>query len=227
MITAGPTREYLDPVRFLSNPSSGKMGYALAEEAQKQGAKVMLISGPVGAYCHTPPPMRVIPVTSAQQMYRAVMQHAKQTDILIMAAAVSDYRPEKTSPHKVKKRPGPMTIRLVRTPDILAALGKMKRARAQHPPEADQPPAEAAPLLVGFAAETQNLIKNARDKLLKKNCDLVVANQVGKNHQGFASDQNQVFLLDRDKNITRSPLTSKRLIARFILRHIKKLLSKR
>lgn len=223
LITAGPTREYIDPVRFLSNPSSGKMGYALAAEAARRGARVVLVSGPVtvGAPLGAPrskraqqaAPLRIIPIVSAQEMYRAVMKHAPKSDIIIMAAAVSDYRPKKFSAQKVKKRPGSMTLTLVRTPDILAALGKM-RAR------------QAAPLLVGFAAETNQVILHAREKLRQKNCDLIVANAVNQKNSGFASDFNQVFLIDRQGKIIKTPRLPKQKIARVIINMIERKLSK-
>jgi phosphopantothenoylcysteine decarboxylase/phosphopantothenate--cysteine ligase len=177
LVTAGPTREALDPVRFLSNPSSGRMGFALAEAARDRGARVTLISGP--SELPAPFDVRFVPIVSAEEMARAVDEHLDGVRVVIMAAAVSDQRPAESAPQKVKKQEGEELLRLVRTPDILAGLG----ARPQHP------------LLVGFAAETENLEQNARDKLARKNLDLIVANEVS---AGFAGEGNRVLLLGKD-----------------------------
>jgi phosphopantothenoylcysteine decarboxylase/phosphopantothenate--cysteine ligase len=177
LVTAGPTREALDPVRFLSNPSSGRMGFALAEAARDRGAKVTLIAGP------TELPdvagVNVVRVVSADEMASAVDQHLDGARVVVMAAAVADQRPAERSGQKVKKKDGDEMVRLVRTPDILAGLG----ARADRP------------LLVGFAAETENLEPNAREKLLLKNLDLIVANDVG---DSFGKGSSRVVVLDKD-----------------------------
>ena len=177
LVTAGPTREALDPVRFLSNPSSGKMGYALAEAARDRGAQVTLIAGPTAL-----PDVRdvqLVHIESAEDLARAVDQHVEQARVVVMAAAVADQRPVSRAPQKVKKTEGEELVRLVRTPDILAGLA----ARPEHP------------MLVGFAAETENVEQNARDKLSRKNLDLIVANDV---KEAFGSDSNRVVVLAKD-----------------------------
>jgi phosphopantothenoylcysteine decarboxylase/phosphopantothenate--cysteine ligase len=177
LVTAGPTREMLDPVRFLSNPSSGRMGWALAEAARDRGARVTLISGPV--QLPRPANVQVVDVISADDLARAVDSHLDGVRVVVMAAAVADQRPVSRAAHKAKKKPGEETLKLVRTPDILEGLG----ARPQHP------------LLVGFAAETENVEQNARDKLARKNLDLIVANDVA---DAFGKDSNRVLVLGKD-----------------------------
>src|SRR2546426_5943523 len=177
LVTAGPTREMLDPVRFLSNPSSGRMGWAIAEAARDRGARVTLISGPVEL--PRPANIQVVDVVSADDLARAVDSHLDAVRVVVMAAAVADQRPAARAAHKAKKKPGEETLKLVRTPDILEGLG----ARPQHP------------LLVGFAAETENVEKNARDKLARKNLDLIVANDVA---DAFGKDSNRVLVLGKD-----------------------------
>jgi len=181
VVTAGPTREPIDPVRFISNPSSGKMGYAIARVAARRGAEVTLVSGP--AELDDPPGMKVVRVETAEEMARAVDAAAGAFDLFIGAAAVSDYRPRTASPQKIKKRDGEETLVLARTPDILAGLG------ARHAGAKD------APVLVGFAAETDEVIARAREKLKGKRCDLVVANKVGSPGAGFGGDRNRVALV--------------------------------
>ncbi len=160
VITAGPTREALDPVRFLTNASSGRMGYALANEAAKRGARVILISGPTAL---TPPrKTRFVPVLSARDMLRAALRHARGADLIVGAAAVADWRPERPSAHKLKKNGrAAMSLRLVPNPDILKTLARRRKGRAR---------------LVGFALETQNLVPRAARKLKDKSLDLIVAN---------------------------------------------------
>src|SRR3954462_2554660 len=177
LVTAGPTREMLDPVRFLSNPSSGRMGWALAEAARDRGAEAPLIAGPV----ELPKPwgMRVLDVVSASDLAQAVDQQLDGVRVVVMAAAVADQRPAARAGQKVKKKPGKETIELVRTADILAGLG----ARPAHP------------LLVGFAAETENVERNAREKLSRKNLDLIVANDVA---DAFGKESNRVVVLGKD-----------------------------
>jgi phosphopantothenoylcysteine decarboxylase/phosphopantothenate--cysteine ligase len=181
VVTAGPTREPIDPVRFISNPSSGKMGYAIARVAANRGADVTLVSGPT--QLPDPPGVRTLRVETAEQMARAVELEASGVDIFVAAAAVSDYRPTVASPSKIKKREGGETLQLARTPDILAGLGERFAGKKD------------APVLVGFAAETEEVIARAREKLKGKKCDLVVANKVGGPGAGFGSDTNRVALV--------------------------------
>jgi phosphopantothenoylcysteine decarboxylase/phosphopantothenate--cysteine ligase len=181
VVTAGPTREPIDPVRFISNPSSGKMGYALAQVAARRGADVVLVSGPTALA--DPEGVRVVRVTTAEEMAQAVEAEVEAMDLFIGAAAVSDYRPAAVAPQKIKKTPGDETLVLARTPDILAGLGARFSGTA------------GAPVLVGFAAETEEVIARAREKLKGKHCDLVVANKVGTPGAGFGSDTNRVALV--------------------------------
>ena len=183
VVTAGPTREPIDPVRFISNPSTGKMGYAVAAVAARRGAEVTLISGPT--HLADPPGVAVVRVETAEEMARAVDAAAGAMDLFVGAAAVSDYRPRAPASQKIKKRDADETLVLARTPDILGGLG----AR-----QAGQP---GAPVLVGFAAETEDVLANAREKLARKGCDLVVANQVGGKDAGFGTDTNRVSLVTR------------------------------
>ncbi len=198
LITAGPTRERLDPVRFLSNRSSGRMGFALAEEAQRRGAHVVLVSGPVSI--ETPPGCERIDVETAQQMHDAVMLRLGDATIAVMAAAVADYRAASPAAQKIKKQGGPPTFELEATPDILRAVGEQKRAL----------------LLVGFAAETENLEANARHKLESKNCDMIVANPVG-GDTGFDSATNQGLILTRGGDVIEIDPTLKSEMAARIL----------
>jgi len=181
LVTAGPTREPIDPVRFITNPSSGKMGYAVARVAARRGAEVLLVSGPTAL--EPPPGVKVAQVETAEQMASAVEAGAEGVDLFVAAAAVSDYRPRAAAPQKIKKGEGEETLVLARTPDILARLGERFGGRAD------------APVLVGFAAETTEVIANAREKLKRKRCDLVVANKVGGPGAGFGGDTNRVALV--------------------------------
>jgi phosphopantothenoylcysteine decarboxylase/phosphopantothenate--cysteine ligase len=199
LVTAGPTQEPMDPVRFISNPSSGKMGYALARCARRRGAKVVLISGPTALA--DPESVTMIRVQTAQEMFDAVMAHADQNTLIVKAAAVSDWRPARVSQHKLKKAEMPQPLSLENTADILQALGERKK---------DQ-------LLVGFAAETQDLQKNARAKLAAKNLDLIVGNPVGHNDSGFGSDMNQVQLFYTDGRTEAIPLMDKGALADVLL----------
>lgn len=206
LITAGPTREAIDPVRYLSNHSSGKMGYALARAAVRRGAAVTLISGPVVLE----PPARLeklIRVESADEMYRAVIDHYQEQDFVIMAAAVADYKPKTLSGQKIKKTAEPFVIEFVKNIDILAELGKSKMQQK----------------LIGFAAETQNLEEYARAKLLQKNLDLIVANDLTQEGAGFGVDTNIVKLIDRSGKIEDVPLMSKSELGDFLLDKIKQL----
>lgn len=191
LVTAGPSRESIDPVRYISNRSSGKMGYALARAAARRGAEVTLISGPSSL---TPPSgVRFLPVTTAAEMRQAVLKEFPNSTVVVMAAAVSDYRPKKFSAHKLKRAEGPMTLSLEPNPDILKELGAMKRSQ----------------ILIGFAAETDELIANAEKKLKDKNLDMIVANDVTAEGSGFDSDTNAATLLERDGAVTPLPLQSK------------------
>lgn len=195
LITAGPTQEPFDPVRFLSNPSTGKMGYALAATARQRGAMVTLVSGPTSL---TPPPgVRCIQVTTATEMRDEVMASLSAATIIVKAAAVSDYRPAETRPHKIKKEQGALHLELVANPDILRELGNRKRASANFP------------LLVGFAAESQDHHEEGARKLKEKNLDLIVINDIGGDETGFAADTNKVTLLDRNGTQEDLPLLSK------------------
>ena len=179
LITAGPTQEPLDPVRFITNLSSGKMGYALATAARRRGAEVTLISGPT----FLPPPKveKIINVRTAREMHKAVMENYKKAKIIIKAAAVADYRPKEISGQKLKKTKESLTVEMKTNPDIIEEIGKNKEGR----------------IVVGFAMETQNLLANAREKLKKKNMDLIVANDVCKEGAGFQSDTNIVSIIDK------------------------------
>lgn len=199
LVTAGPTQEPMDPVRFISNPSSGKMGYALARCACRRGAKVVLISGPTALA--DPDGLTMIRVQTAQEMFDAVMAHADQNTLIVKAAAVSDWRPAGVFQHKLKKAEMPQPLSLEKTADILQALGERKK---------DQ-------ILVGFAAETQDLQKNARAKLAAKNLDLIVGNPVGHNDLGFSSDMNQVELFYTDGRTEALPLMDKGALADVLL----------
>jgi len=182
LITAGPTREAIDPVRFLSNKSSGKMGYALAEAAAEAGHRVILISGPT--QLDIPDRVDYIPVESAAEMYGAVEHWIKNAEVAIFAAAVADYRPANVPEQKIKKSSDIITLELVRNPDI---LGSARESFAYQG------------VLVGFAAETENLEDNAREKLTRKGCDLVVANDVSRKDIGFDTQENEVLLVFPDR----------------------------
>jgi phosphopantothenoylcysteine decarboxylase/phosphopantothenate--cysteine ligase len=181
LVTAGPTREPIDPVRFITNPSSGKMGYAVASVAARRGAQVLLVSGPTAL--DDPPGVKVVRVETAEEMAGAVDAASEGVDLVVAAAAVSDYRPREPSAQKRKKAEGDETLVLARTPDILARLGERVAGRKD------------APVLVGFAAETEEVIARAREKLKRKRCDLVVANRVGAPGAGFGGDTNRVALV--------------------------------
>lgn len=203
LITAGPTQERIDPVRYLSNLSSGKMGYALAEAARKMWHKVVLISGPTSL--PAPHGVKVLRVTTAREMLRMVMKNYLKADVIIMVAAVADYRPSLVSKKKIKKTKPRITLKLVRNPDILAELGRRKGPHQ---------------ILVGFAAETSNLIKNAKRKLREKNCDWIIANPIGKRGVGFGSDINRVVMLSREGQMINLGHDQKRNLASKILRVI-------
>ncbi len=209
LVTAGPTVEDIDPVRFVSNRSSGTMGYRLAEAARDRGAKVLLVSGPT--HLRAPHGVELLPVRSAADMQRAVSERVVEATVVIAAAAVSDYRPASASGSKLKKTDGPIALELVRTPDILKGLGEAKGGR----------------LLVGFAAETEELLRNAQGKLEAKNLDLVVANDVTAPGAGFGGETNAAVLLRRDGGRVDVPLASKRELAERIIDEVRALLDAR
>ena len=199
LVTAGPTREPIDAVRFISNPSTGKMGYALARVARDRGAKVILISGSVAL---TPPGgITFIPITSAADLHRAVMEQIGEAQVVLMAAAVSDFRPVAVSDRKIKKEAAPATLVLERTADILQQLGDMPRKC----------------LLVGFAAETDNVLDNASRKLRAKKLDMIVVNDLLTTGAGFGSDTNVVTIIDRTGATTHLPLMDKTEVAARVL----------
>ncbi|GAA6135419.1 bifunctional phosphopantothenoylcysteine decarboxylase/phosphopantothenate--cysteine ligase CoaBC [Oceaniserpentilla sp. 4NH20-0058] len=205
-ITAGPTREAIDPVRYISNHSSGKMGFALAKAAQEAGAKVNLVAGPV----HIPTPERVhrTNIESAQDMLDTVLTLLPQTDIFIGAAAVADYRPADVCDQKIKKNQDEMQIRLVKNPDIIATVAAQ-----------DNPP-----FCVGFAAETQDVISYAKGKLEKKKLNMVIANDVSSQHIGFNTDDNAIIIIDHEST-TEYGQASKYVLSQKIIEHIAKKLS--
>lgn len=202
LVTAGPTREPLDPVRYISNPSTGLMGYAIARALQERGAKVTLISGPTAL--KVPQAVNLITITTAEQMYKAVIDHFDQSQLVIKAAAVSDFKPSLFSRQKVKKNAAGLTLELTPTADILMELGRRKK---------DQ-------ILVGFAAETENVVQNARDKLTRKNLDLIVVNDLAEEGAGFASSTNRVALIDRGGVVEELPLMKKEELAHKLLDRI-------
>jgi len=196
LVTAGPTREPIDPVRFLSNRSSGKMGYAIAGAALEAGHEVVLISGPV--HLDRPHTAKLIPVSTSDEMFEAVNRQIRDCDVFVMCAAVADYKPANVSATKIKKRSDNFSLQLVPTRDILASHSKTDRSY----------------LVVGFAAETNDLEENAKKKLAEKNLDIVVANDVSGRDSAMESDENEVIILFREgatKKISRAP---KKIIAR-------------
>ena len=191
LVTAGPTRESIDPVRFITNHSTGKMGYAVARQAMLRGAEVTLVSGPVSI--DPPPFVRVVNVSSAQDMFEAVKENYAGADIIIKTAAVADYTPESTADEKIKKSDGSLSIPIKRTADILKWLGENKRD---------------GQVLCGFSMETENMLENSRAKLQKKNADLIAANSLRDEGSGFGTDTNHLVLIKRD-GVTDLPLLSK------------------
>jgi phosphopantothenoylcysteine decarboxylase/phosphopantothenate--cysteine ligase len=209
LVSAGPTREAIDPVRFISNPSSGKMGYAIAKAAEHRGAKVTLVSGPV----RLPAPygVDVIRVSSASEMAEAVFAHMAGADIIIKTAAVSDYRPKVQAPQKIKKLKDELILELIKNQDILKALGAKKTGQ----------------ILVGFAAETEELEKHAGQKLKAKNLDIIVGNLVNVPASGFQSDTNQVTFFYRDGSKEPLPVMEKEAVAHVLLDRILNLKTKK
>jgi len=208
VVTAGPTREPLDPVRYLSNPSTGLMGYALAEALSERGGEVTLVSGPT----HLLPPagVKTVAVTTADEMFEVVNANYPDANLVIKAAAVSDFRPGETFKHKVKKEDAVQTLKLERNRDILLELGSQKKDR----------------ILVGFAAETEEAIENAHQKLQKKNLDLIILNDVSEPGAGFAVKTNRVSIIDREGNLEKLPLMDKYKLSHEILNRIAKLFQK-
>ena len=205
LVTAGPTREMVDPVRHLTNPSSGKMGYALARVAKRRGAEVTLVSGPT--FLNSPYGVKEIRVTTAKEMQQAVVEHMVQVDAVVMAAAVSDYRPKVTASEKIKKSDDNESLELERTDDILFQLGELKNNQ----------------ILVGFAAETENVLENAKEKLQQKNLDFIVANDLTAASAGFGSDTNEVTILWPGGEVENLPLESKEVIAAHIWNRVERL----
>lgn len=211
-MTAGPTREPFDPARFISNPSTGRMGFALAAEAMRRGGEVTLICGPT--HLETPPGVHLVRVSTADEMFRAALNQAPGVDLVLKAAAVADYRPEVRSPGKIKKdalrqktrkeqgADRAILLRLLPTPDILEEIGRRKKP---------------GQILVGFAAETGDLEANALRKLRKKNLDLIVANRIGQEGEGFEADTNRALVIDRHGKKTDLPLMPKEAMAAAIL----------
>jgi phosphopantothenoylcysteine decarboxylase/phosphopantothenate--cysteine ligase len=210
LVTAGPTQEAIDPVRFITNHSSGKMGYALARVARRRGAEVLLVSGPTSL----PVPrndVHLIPVKTAEEMRQAVFSHLKDSSVVIKAAAVSDYRPKEVSRAKLKKNAFGSSLELERTRDILKEIGEKKGKR----------------VLIGFAAETEELVSNARKKLKEKNLDMIVVNDVTKPGAGFASETNQVKFLYPSGEAKDYPMMSKEEVAQVILDEVTGLLNRK
>lgn len=205
LITAGPTYEAIDPVRFIGNHSSGKMGYALAEAALAMGAEVTLVSGPT-ALTVSDPQIQVVPVVSASEMYTEARRYFQEMDIVIGAAAVADYRPENPAEEKLKKTGDTMQINLVRNPDIIGSLGREKTGQ----------------YLVGFALETENELAYAKKKLQEKNLDAIILNSLRDAGAGFGSDTNKVTFIDKNSEITPFELKTKAEVARDLLHEIHK-----
>jgi len=210
LVTAGATVEPIDPVRYLTNRSTGKMGYALARAAMMRGGEVTLVSGPTNL--NRPRGLSFVPVKTAEEMKEAVIERFAQCEVIIKAGAVVDYRPKEKAPHKIKKAKETQNLELVRNPDILGELGRMKR--------------KDRCLLVGFAAETQDLIANATEKLRKKNLDLIIANDVSRQDAGFEADTNAVKVIYKDGRVEEIPLMSKDELADRILDRVKQIWEK-
>ena len=207
IITAGPTIESLDPVRYLTNRSSGKMGYAIAKVAAARGAEVTLVSGKTSLKPSSNI-KKVINITSAEDMYQAVISNLDENDVVIKSAAVADYKPKEYSDKKIKKKDGDLVIELDRNKDIAYEIGKIKKDK----------------ILVGFAAETNDLIENAKGKIAKKNMDFIVANNLKESGAGFGTDTNVVSIIEKDGNMTKYPMMTKEEVASVILDKIKSLL---
>jgi phosphopantothenoylcysteine decarboxylase / phosphopantothenate---cysteine ligase len=210
LITAGPTREPIDPVRYISNRSSGKMGYAIAEAALAQAHEIMLISGPVNL--EPPDNAKLISVSTSDEMFEAVHRYADQCDICVLCAAVADYKPVNVSPTKIKKRGAKFPLELVPTRDILDSLGHQQDRQF---------------VLVGFAAETDHVEENAAKKLRAKNCDIMVANDVSDPNSGMESDENEVTILFRDGEKKEISRAQKKCVARELVKIFSNFATKR
>ena len=210
LVTAGPTREAIDPIRYLSNHSSGKMGYAVAAAAKRRGARVILISGPVALT--QPAGVELVNVTSSEDMFKAVINRLPEADVIIMSAAVSDFKPAEVSDSKIKKDNLPslykdaeaITLNLVKTQDILSEISGRKGKQ----------------FIAGFAAETENVVANAKEKLISKKLDMIVANDITKAGAGFEVDTNIVTLIDRWGEVVECPMMTKKAVADKILNHV-------
>ncbi|MBE0460329.1 MAG: bifunctional phosphopantothenoylcysteine decarboxylase/phosphopantothenate--cysteine ligase CoaBC [Candidatus Aminicenantes bacterium] len=209
LVTAGPTREYMDPVRFLSNLSSGKMGYAIADEAMRRGAKVYLVSGPT--HLTVPKGTEIIKVETAEEMEKEVLKRFDLVDIVVMAAAVSDFKFSKPASKKIKKSGAPKSMSIIQTPDVLKKLGERKGKK----------------ILIGFAAETDNVVQNALDKIKQKNLDLIIANEASKAGIGFESDFNQVTIIYPDGKTVCTKKQTKDAISRIILDKIEEIVGQK
>jgi phosphopantothenoylcysteine decarboxylase/phosphopantothenate--cysteine ligase len=212
LVTAGPTMEYIDPVRCITNRSSGKMGYAVAKMAKRRGADVVLITGPTSIQFPRSD-IDIVHITTALEMRDAVMEHYRSASVIVMTAAVADFRCREENCQKIKKKGDSkyMVLELEKNPDIIGELGKVKEER----------------IVVGFAAETENLFDNAKEKLKNKNLDLIVANDVAKPGIGFGSDSNEVTIIEKSGKMRQVPLLSKDEISNIILDSIKKILKKK
>ncbi len=210
LVSAGPTIEDIDPVRYLTNRSSGKMGYAIAKEAAARGAEVVLVSGPTSL----PDPFGVttIRVRSAEEMYNAVKENLKGSKIVVMAAAVADFKPVRTQTNKIKKTGTGVELKLKPTTDILAEITKIRTNR---------------PFVVGFAAESAQIIQNAKDKLKRKKLDLIVANDITSPHAGFEKDTNVVYVIDKQGHVEEWPIMSKEEVAKNLMDYVQKLRAKK
>jgi phosphopantothenoylcysteine decarboxylase/phosphopantothenate--cysteine ligase len=204
LVTAGPTYEAIDPVRFIGNHSTGKMGFSIAEEFARQGAVVNLVTGPTQQHINHPR-VNVIPVTSAEQMYTSCATLFPSTDIAVLAAAVADYRPVEVASQKIKKKDANLTIELTKTHDIAASLGKLK---------------QNGQVMVGFALETENEQANAQTKLEKKNFDLIVLNSLNDKGAGFGYDTNKITILDREQHVKSFELKNKKEVAKDIVKAV-------
>lgn len=214
LVTAGPTYEDLDPVRYIGNRSSGRMGYAIAAEAMRRGATVVLVSGPTSL---APPAVsELVRVRRAAEMRAVVVPRAKEMDVVIMAAAVADYAPRETQHEKIDKQAGDLVVHLTRTPDVLAELGEWKAGTRRE-----------RPVLVGFAAETSSVEAKAREKLRRKHLDLIVANDVSRPDAGFEVDTNTVTIIERETGAADGPMQgTKAEIARLLLNRVEELLAR-
>lgn len=201
LITAGPTKEFIDPVRFISNASSGKMGYAIAEELSSKGADVILVSGPTNIKCNSSQ-IKIVQVTTTLEMLQACQHYFDSVDIAIFAAAVADYRPLFTESSKIKKNDETITIQLTKNPDIAFEFGKIKKSNQ---------------LSIGFALETDNIVEYGKGKMQKKNFDFIVLNTTNGNGEGFGFDTNKISLLFKDNSIKHFPLKSKKEVANDII----------